>query len=212
MKKKKVLLSIMTIAVVAALVGVGVQAYFSDIEQSTGNVLTAGTLDLEVDTENPWASAAINITCWEPGNTTNDVLINVSSVDCCLDGDLYMNFTAVTDAGNIINEPECAAEGGTWYKSNSTCIGNTPVDNLSTKITLNVTWPNGSAVVGLDDLTLSAADDTWSTGHFDLVAGTFGNVVINATLASDTDNRYQGDNCTFTITFYLAQDGQSHPV
>jgi len=201
----------MTIAVVGALVGVGIQAYFSDIEQSTGNVLTAGTLDLTVDTENPWASAAINITCWEPGNVTNDISINVSSVDCCLDGDLYMNFTAVTDAGNIINEPECGAEGGTWYSVNSTCIGNTPVDDLSAQITLNVTWPNGSVVVGLDDQTLAAADDTWSTGYFNLDAGSWGDVVINATLDSAVGNEYQGDNCTFTITFYLAQDGQSHP-
>jgi predicted ribosomally synthesized peptide with SipW-like signal peptide len=43
---KKILISLMTIAMVGALVGGGVFAYFSDVETSTGNTFTAGTLNL----------------------------------------------------------------------------------------------------------------------------------------------------------------------
>ena len=46
---KKVLLSLLTIAVVGALITGGVVAYFSDTETSTGNVFTAGTIDISLD-------------------------------------------------------------------------------------------------------------------------------------------------------------------
>ncbi|MBA7473074.1 hypothetical protein ES707_08408 [subsurface metagenome] len=43
---KKILLSIMTIGLVAMLAGTGIFAYFTDTEESTGNVFQAGTIDL----------------------------------------------------------------------------------------------------------------------------------------------------------------------
>jgi len=51
---KKILASMLIIAVVAGLVGAGVVSYFSDTETSKGNVFTAGTIDIAVDGENPW--------------------------------------------------------------------------------------------------------------------------------------------------------------
>ena len=51
---KRILLSLMTIAVVAA-VGIGAaRAYFSDTETSVGNTINAGTIDIAVDGDNPW--------------------------------------------------------------------------------------------------------------------------------------------------------------
>lgn len=50
---KKILFSLMTLALVIGLVGAGAFAYFSDTETSTGNTFTAGTLDLSVGGENP---------------------------------------------------------------------------------------------------------------------------------------------------------------
>lgn len=46
---KKILISLMTVAVVAGLVGGGAFAYFNDTETSKGNTFTAGTLDLKVN-------------------------------------------------------------------------------------------------------------------------------------------------------------------
>ncbi len=46
---KKILLSIMTIGLVAMLAGTGLMAYFSDTETSTNNVFTAGEIDLSID-------------------------------------------------------------------------------------------------------------------------------------------------------------------
>jgi len=50
---RKILISLMTIALVSALIGGGVYAYFSDIEQSTNNTFTAGTLNLKVSDADP---------------------------------------------------------------------------------------------------------------------------------------------------------------
>lgn len=60
---KKILLSIMTIAVVASLVVGGTTAFFSDTETSTGNILTAGSIDLKID----HASATYNGQSCESG-------------------------------------------------------------------------------------------------------------------------------------------------
>jgi len=46
---KKILLSIMTIGLIAMLAGTGLLTYFSDTETSTGNVFTAGTIDISID-------------------------------------------------------------------------------------------------------------------------------------------------------------------
>jgi len=45
---KTILVSMMTIALVAALIGGGIYAAFSDVETSTGNEFIAGTLDLKL--------------------------------------------------------------------------------------------------------------------------------------------------------------------
>lgn len=46
---KKILLSIGTIVAVAAIVAGGTAAFFNDTETSTGNIFTAGSIDLKVD-------------------------------------------------------------------------------------------------------------------------------------------------------------------
>ena len=207
--KRKILFSVMAIALVGALVGVGVHAYFSDTETSPGNTFTAGTLDLEVDSENPWTSTAITVTCMEPGATSNSVNITAENIGC-LDGDLFMRLTAVTNAGNVTTEPECVAEGGTWTSPSGPCTGNTPVDDVSTQITLNCSC-DGSPVSGIDGVTLANAEDIWSSKIADLTENGTATITISGTFSSSAGNEYQGDQSTFTIELYLAQDGQTHP-
>ena len=203
--KKKILISVITIAVVGTLIGGGIYAYFSDVETSTGNTFTAGTLDLEVDTENPWTSTPITVPGMEPGATASPVDITCENVGT-LTGDLYMKLTGVTDTGGTINEPECVAEGGTWTSPSGPCTGNTPVDDISTKITLSCKV-DASAVTGLDGVLLSAVPGTWTLIKDDL-GGSSITLSLGGSLDSGTTNEYQGDVSTFTIELYLAQDGQ----
>ena len=207
--KKKILFSLLTIAVVGALVGIGIFAYFSDVERSENNTFTAGTLDLEVNTENPWTSTSINVTCMEPGATSNSVNITVENIGC-LDGDLFMRLTAVTDAGYVTTEPECVAEGGTWTSPSGPCNGSTPVDDVSTQITLNVSC-DATPVSGIDGVTLANAEDIWSGKIADLSGNSTATITMSVAFNSGAGNEYQGDQSTFTIELYLAQEGQSHP-
>jgi len=51
---KKILASIFVIGILALAMGYGTYSFFSDTEKSTGNVFTAGTIDIAVNGWNPW--------------------------------------------------------------------------------------------------------------------------------------------------------------
>lgn len=63
---KKILMSVLVIAVVVGVVVGASGAYFSDEETSTGNTFQAGTIDLAVNGENPWVSKAFTFTDIKP--------------------------------------------------------------------------------------------------------------------------------------------------
>jgi predicted ribosomally synthesized peptide with SipW-like signal peptide len=72
----------MAIALVGALVGGGLYAYFSDIETSAPNTFTAGTIDLMVNDQNPWTqNFTANLTDLKPCQTgyINVTLKNVGT-------------------------------------------------------------------------------------------------------------------------------------
>ena len=71
---KKILISLMTIAMVGALVGGGVFAYFSDVETSTGNTFTAGTLNL-TDIISGTCSVPSKVTVTEQNDGLNDNVV-----------------------------------------------------------------------------------------------------------------------------------------
>jgi len=80
-----VLASVMMMLLIAMAVGAGTMAYFSDVETSEGNTLTAGTLDLKLgDPE----SIIINLGDIRPGDTGRGV-IKIKNTGTITDG-LYM--------------------------------------------------------------------------------------------------------------------------
>jgi len=210
---KKILVSLMAIALTAALIGGGIYAYFNDTEMSAGNSFTAGKLDLTVDGANPWASTKITVANMKPGDS--------GAVDCTLantgnlDGTLTVDIKSLSDAQGTCTEPECVDEGGTY--SGGSCTGNTAV-NLSSKMDIVVWVDNGAgggtANNGVKDGTeqqlfsgtLAAADSAaaWSvTGG--LGSGSTTYIGISYSIASSVTNEIQDDSSTFTIEFILGQ-------
>ncbi len=53
--KKVLLISIMLIALTALLTGVGTMAYFSSIQTSGPNLLSTGTISINVNGQDPWS-------------------------------------------------------------------------------------------------------------------------------------------------------------
>jgi len=196
---KKILGLTVVALMVMGLVGGGTWAYFSDVETSAGNTFGAGTLDLEVDSENPWATAPISISNIAPGAASASTNITATNIGS-LAGDLYMRINGFTDAGGDTSEPEQVKEGE---------IGVT--DDISTQLVLSVTGPGG-AVTNIDAQTIASANGTWSAKIADLAAtnGT-ADIEISATCNASATNEYQGDNCTFTIELFLQQDEQAAP-
>ncbi len=69
MNKKKIIVSLSVIAAVAAIVVGGTIAYFSDTETSTGNIFTAGTIDLKIDhTLATYNGEHCSQNCWVTGD------------------------------------------------------------------------------------------------------------------------------------------------
>ena len=68
---KKILISLMVIVLSVGVIGGAAFAVFSDTETSTGNVMTAGTVDLELNTENPASSPLFTATNMGCGDSMN---------------------------------------------------------------------------------------------------------------------------------------------
>ena len=103
---KRILASIVVIALMGVAIGAGTLAYFSDTETSTGNTFTAGTLDLQVD------GGDVNVVKWTVANfkptgqaTKTFALQNVGSISGYLD----IENIVVTEYENDLIDPEADA-------------------------------------------------------------------------------------------------------
>ncbi|WP_339104965.1 TasA family protein [Haloterrigena salinisoli] len=106
--RRKVLGSIGLIGAGSAAAGAGTMAYFSDTEESTGNTVSAGTLDLELSTQ---ANAPISVPDAKPGDTGNAVwqLNNAGSID---GGDIELDVINVVSLENGYEDPEPVDDDG----------------------------------------------------------------------------------------------------
>ena len=99
---KKILMSLMAIALVDGLVGAGVVASFSDEETSSGNTFTAGTLDLKVGGQDGSNVVALDIGPMAPGATGYNTWAVTNT------GNIAGGFTLTV--GTISNDPGTTPE------------------------------------------------------------------------------------------------------
>jgi hypothetical protein len=216
--KKKIAVGILAIAVIAIFMGNGIFAYFSDTESLAGNTITAGRLDLTVEAENPWATAPIDVGPLAPGESITPVAIDLENVGN-IAGDLYIQLTGVsTSTGAVIypvgspqvsSEPEYLAEGATWDGASWDTGSFSAIDNIDTVITLDCDY-DGTDITNIDGTSITTAvSNGWQLIDNDFGESATGTVNFGAILNAAAGNEYQGDEISFTIEFYLAQDGQS---
>ncbi len=223
---KKILLSLSIIGIASAILIGGTVAYFSDSKVSADNTFTAGTILLDTDTEGPVFTIE-----GKPCQEFQEIvtLVNVGMNNGIAD----LHFKNVVDDGGLTVGPECEAEGGEWI--NEECIGNTPIDDISTKLNINIGYDvDGSGEIEEDEYLIW--DDANQNGVIDPGELYFGDnpnadnsVATLAQLESvdfdlallpaeeerklelsmhlqwDADNEYQGDYSTFDIEFTLHQ-------
>lgn len=94
---------------VAAVAGGVTYSVFNDTETSSGNTLTAGTLDLTVDNQNDPITQHFAVTDVKPGYDSGYkvwCLKNTGNIP----GQPYVEFSSITNSENGVNEPESVAE------------------------------------------------------------------------------------------------------
>jgi predicted ribosomally synthesized peptide with SipW-like signal peptide len=213
---KKIIASLVTILVVGAAAIGGTIAYFSDVEVSTGNTFTAGTIDIAVDNENPWVSSGdYTFADMKPGQIeySNFTIKNVGTnpVNVVKKVALDSTFTE-TEKENGVNEPECVKYGGTW--SGSACTGGTAVNNLEAVIKYDLSvkvYADDSATTPMweqvlykvngsgTDVTLATLLNTNMALGMIPVGGRM-DVIESYHMDAAADNEYQSDKMKFDIT------------
>ena len=106
---KKTIISLSIIAVMATMVVGATSSYFSDLETSSGNTFTAGTLDLKVGGSDPtqWSISVGDIKPGDSGTATTTIC-NIGSID----GYLHITFANLVNDENGCVDPEFTDEPG----------------------------------------------------------------------------------------------------
>ncbi len=200
---KKILFSLMTVALVVGLVGAGAFAYFSDTETSAGNTFTAGTLDLEVDGQNPLTATKFTVTNMRPGNQPKGKykLENIGT----LDGYIDLENVTVTSYENIRTEAEVEAGDPT---AGDPGMGNGELQNV-VNLRLFVDY-GGDGWISTGDVVFYNGLVSALPSNFDLNeplnAGTTTYIVaLFDWWSTPNDNQAQSDSMDIDITFELAQ-------
>jgi predicted ribosomally synthesized peptide with SipW-like signal peptide len=211
---------------IIGMVGGGTWAYFSDPEASTGNILTAGTLDLKTDDvdgkDSVWTLANM-----EPGvSTTGEatiVLKNKGSID---GASLDVTFATVWDDYTAAEQITDGLEGidpldDTKLTMTSNLIiavfkyGETGSETnllaLDTGAFVNA-WieaadnaGNNDQIITLDELEAQSVVSPLSLAGLLKNETPPKNFTIKIDFSSDADNDTQGDASTLTINFTLNQ-------
>ena len=213
---KKIAGLAIAIALVVALIGTGTWALFSDTETSTGNQMTAGIIDLEVDCAGDTTFSAMDdpldkIFEYLPANDIKpgddgEVTISLHLKTNSNDADLWMQVLNILNFGGLNPEPEQVAEASPA----------TVDDDIASEIMVHLWFEtDGDNVWESGETHLYGTDTTYATLAGLETAGTAGVLTVkDGAVASTTyyvgwewelpstvGNEHQGDYCTFDIVF-----------
>lgn len=191
---------------ITGIIGGATFAYFSDTESSTGNTLTAGTLDLNID-GGDIAITTFNVSTAAPGDSGSgsSTLTNAGTMA----GELDIATSAITNTG--------AASGSTEYGDDSGDLGASAQIAMYLDIDQSGTWNAGDVGLMSDGTTyafptaldydiINAYDtETWNAVVADMAASAADDIIVNWQVPTGAGNAIQGDSVSFDITFVLEQ-------
>jgi predicted ribosomally synthesized peptide with SipW-like signal peptide len=204
---KKILGLTIAALLVMGLVGAGTWAYFSDPETMTGNYLSAGTLDLDVDgTDDP--SAIFALMDVYPGQSSNDYVVLTNSGS--LDGELDISISSVVNTENLTSGTEFQALGGAVLGASANISLWLDIDNDGNREATDFGIDSSGATYDpttllwdeIDDYGAMSADNV--TSALMTPADTY-RLYVEWQVATTIGNEIQADVVTFTITATLEQ-------
>ncbi|MCJ7744605.1 MAG: CalY family protein, partial [Dehalococcoidales bacterium] len=189
-------------ALVGALIGGGVYAYFSDTETSTGNTFTAGTLDLNLDGGNTNV-VKFTVSNVKPGDSDNGTwtVRNVGSIAGYLD----LVSCNVTEAIGVTTDPELADEPTAL---DTTQLGNYLMVHIFVDANNNGSWDSGEAdILGTNaaPVAIKTIAASYNLNLSLAASGGTNYITLRWSVPTATGNRIQGDSVTLNITFELDQ-------
>ena len=186
--QKTILVSLLTVGLLASVIGVGTYAFFSDTETSTGNTMTAGTLDLKVWDGATWVDGTgplVTITDMKPSYDKWSQPMYLKVVDN--PAKLWMRLANVNCVTNEITEPELATGDPTNWLPGVTDF-QIRVNNVSGSM-----MKMGDIIGAWLPLTTTTVDgqEVKVEQYFHMV--------------DTAGNEYQSDQCTFNVEFLAHQ-------
>ncbi len=202
-EKKLGLLVLIVIGVAALLAGPGILAYFSStVSNADANLFQAGTIELQVDNQNPWTgtfNATLsdlkpamkgwgNVTLKNSGTNPFDAWLQVANVSA-------QNGTYTVPEGQ---DPATPAEDIDSVMRYDLSVGGG--SNITDAMNYFISAPSHH----LFGTPGTAVKDKWIYLGI-LNAGSTVNVNQSFMMDKDTTNWAQGDNMTFKVYFYALQ-------
>jgi len=218
LNRRRVLGGLITVGGAAAAAGAGTFALFSDTEQSSGNTITAGTLDLALN-PNSSASTPISFTNLKPGDsgTLAIELGNTGNINGDLTAVKIGSVSGGTFSANLVTDSDGT---GTDFESNPTGDGGELDDNLTVDAFLEPSGSfTGSVGTTQGSTTTRSGSETNIVTSGTVLANAIGSnslstslnppetkyFVLNYNLPSGTGNVVQGDSVEFDVQFQLDQ-------
>lgn len=189
MQKKRIMISALALVVVALVASWGVNAYFNDVEQSNGNSVTAGTLDLQLNSASDVVTPVYTVTNVYPGFTTNGTGTTITLTNAgSINGVLNMTATITSTGPGTETEPELKDAG------NDATLG-----DLQEVFMVKIMEGSNQVYAGL----LSGFNtNTWT---YNLDDGASVTLTMYVWVPAAADNEIQGDTLSFTLGFTLNQ-------
>lgn len=218
LNRRRALAGLGTIGVASAGAGAGTMALFSDTEESSGNTVQAGTLDLDIGDDTTSLGDA-------DGDGDEDFGAKGSAsfaVDSLAPGE-----SSARKQITVANEGSIKAGTLQWTYDVTTYDGDNPgsetgsVDNIDEHIQVQIWY--GTTGGGANEVEVTqAVDNNYGDGNEPLYLSELGGETVKSTpgmdpyivrgidhkftLDSSTDNRYQGDYAEIDLTFELLQE------
>lgn len=205
---KKIFVLLLTIALVVVMVGAAFTAAFSDVEQSTGNTLTAGTLNLTINGADGKAAEEENLTVesLKPGDSGTArcwAIRNNGSIA----GNLWFEITEVVNVENDLLEMETDAGDTT---ANEGELGSQLMGTWKFRTSDEAEWQEWAPRY-IDDMPNTPFG---KEGFSEQVLGVLGQdesveICLDYEFVStegNENNKAQGDGVQFNVVFHLEQE------
>lgn len=213
---KKIIKSLGVIAAMSVIVVGATRAYFSDTETSAGNIISAGTIDISVDGENPWDKTYNESLADMKPSQVKEIIFKVKNVSSN-PVRVWKHLGNFAVATGTQSQPECDTEVGTWNETSKTCTFMTKENNKIDEVItygMQVSYDSGTNWVVIIDENDHIKLDDIESAWIDL-AGSLTNKALQPEaeilvkqsyhMQAEAGNEYQGDTLTFNIDILAQQ-------